>query len=91
MQPLTTKKKTKKSKAVVDNTTSTSPELVATTSTKSKKKAKFNSDSISEFKAFTVTAGFPETESIKVEKPKSSIELVYEKIRNKDRLPSTKQ
>lgn len=52
-----------------------------------KKKNSFSNNELTEFKDFTVNASFPKTE-IKETKPKTAVELAYEKIRNRDRLPN---
>jgi len=51
-----------------------------------RKKAKFSSNELTTFGNFTVNASFPTTETIKETKPKTAIELAYEKIRNKNKL-----
>lgn len=54
-----------------------------------KKKAKFSSNELTEFGDFTVNAGFPKTEPKEPSKPKTAVELAYEKIRNKNKLPDS--
>ena len=53
-----------------------------------KKKAKFSNNELSSFGDFTVNASFPKTE-IKVTKPKTAVELAYERIKNKNKLPDS--
>lgn len=51
-----------------------------------KKKGSFSNNELTEFKDFTVNASFPKIE-IKETKPKTAVELAYEKIKNRDKLP----
>lgn len=51
-----------------------------------KKKGSFSNNELTEFKDFTVNASFPAIE-IKETKPKTAVELAYEKIKNRDKLP----